>query len=407
MTRIDSDIQARVDALLLEQGAFAPLELLFGSGRLSYEDYERWRRGEIDSLDSALMGNPEKIKAELEEACSYAQSIGLVEEAREFHSWSDSGAHQPGGGKRLRISADGPLARLIGSVYRSARNAPQLDLFVDNPVVALTNGIANGLAACNRAEAQLHLDRLYVEAPNHPALAAYDRLVGALGHLKRTVEDPRNELGLLFATAPLAARLLGSRASDLLTPLWEQLAGALAGLPFSPAEPALHRSFALSQAGDWHGVAECVLGESNWWVHAPLCLRLALSGFHRQHRLHNLTGWFQLCWRSPDAAAKALDARDQTDEAMATRWAAFTDSESRGALEPEDFPAWMLLQEPGLAQLLPLDLPTGSTAGESHYRCVHRWIHARRMGRHEEEMAQRKALMVSHPVLFQWLKRSL
>ena len=35
---IDADLQAQVDAQLIEQGAFAPLELLFNSGRLIYGD---------------------------------------------------------------------------------------------------------------------------------------------------------------------------------------------------------------------------------------------------------------------------------------------------------------------------------------------------------------------------------
>ena len=48
---IATQLQAQVDAQLMEQGAFAPLDLLFNSGRLMYGDYEAWRRGEIELLD--------------------------------------------------------------------------------------------------------------------------------------------------------------------------------------------------------------------------------------------------------------------------------------------------------------------------------------------------------------------
>lgn len=403
---IDRELQAQVNAQLLEQGAFAPIELLFSSGRLAYGDYERWLRGEIDSLDDVLMGNPEKIRAELEDAAAFASSVGLAAETREFHLSPSSSSPHPDG-RRLRISADKRLAELIASSYRPVQKVPQMDLFVHNPVVVLTNDLVSALCARNAREAQRQLDRLYAEEPNHADLASYDRLVDASRHLNRAIEDPRGELEFLVQTAPLAERLLGNRARDLLTPLWQQLADALAGQRFDPAVPALHRSFALSQARNWLALAECVLGEPGWWKHAPMCLHLAHSGFSRQHRVHNLTGWFQLCWHSPDRASEALDRPDQQDLAMLARWERFTDSDSHGALTPQDFPAWVLLTEPDLAQVLPVDLPAAGTAGEGHYRCAHRWIHARRLGRHEEEMAQRKALMVSHPALFQWLKRSV
>src|SRR5262245_29493052 len=109
MKTIDRELQAQVNAQLLEQGAFAPLELLFNSGRLAYGDYERWLRGEIESLDEVFMGSPEKIRAELEDAAAFAGSVGLAAEVREFHlSTSASATHV--GGRRLRISADKRLA---------------------------------------------------------------------------------------------------------------------------------------------------------------------------------------------------------------------------------------------------------------------------------------------------------
>jgi len=210
--------------------------------------------------------------------------------------------------------------------------------------------------------------------------------------------------------------LLGSRTRDLLSPLWRQLADALGTKAFSPQTPTLHRSFALSQAQDWPGVRDCVLGETEWWLHAPLCLRLAESAFHRRQRIEALTAWFHLCWRAPEQAAQALDRRQQPDAGMTALWQRFLDSEAGFArpgesaqppLTAADFPAWSLLTEPGLARQLAADLPTGQTRGEEHYRCVHRWIHARRANRREEEMALRKSLQASHPALFGLLKQSV
>ena len=71
-----------------------------------------------------------------------------------------------------------------------------------------------------------------------------------------------------------------------------------------------------------------------------------------------------------------------------------------------DFPAWLLLNEPGLALPLAEDLATGTSAEES-YRCVHRWIHARRARKQADELALRKNLQAIHPALFRVLKQSV
>ena len=410
---IDVALQTQVDAQLLEQGAFAPLEFLIDSGRLLHGDYEGWRRQEISHLDDVLMGSKEKIRAQLESAVGYARSIGLVEQPQTFYAWAADAA---GGSEPLCISADPQLQRLIAGRYVPAQNAPQMDLFFDNPVVALTNGIVRALSARNPDDTQRQLDRLYAQAPNHSDLAAFDRLQAALGHLDRPIDDPRRELDFLLEITPTAKRLLGSQARDLLAPLWRQLADTLGNSAFTADEPALHRSFALSQSQDWLAVGDSVRGESRWWLHAPLCLRLAQSSFYQQRRIEALQAWFHLCWRSPTDAADLLDNRRQPDTGIAELWRQFMDCEqdfslrgtdSEPALTPADFPAWLLLHEPGLTRQLAVDLAPGDTPAEENYRCVHRWSQARRANRHSEEMALRKTLQASHPILFQFLKHNL
>lgn len=414
MTTLDTSLQAQVDAQLLEQGAFAPLELLFNSGRLLYSDYESWRRREIELLDGALMGNPDKIKAELEQAVGYARRIKLVEQAQEFHAWhqgtptSDAGSDRP-----LRISMDPQLQRLIGSRYVRAQSVPQMDLFFDNPVVALTNGIVQALTIRNLASAQRQLDQLYAQAPTHSDLAAFDQLLAALGHLGQPVEEPRQELVFLLAATPTARRLLGAQSRDLLAPLWMQLGDAIRSAAFDAQEPTLHRSFALSQAQDWAGVSDCILSEPGWQQHAALCLRLAQSAFNRRQRVAALAAWCQVCWRAPAEASQAVGKLRQAE--LTALWQRFLDDESEVEAGPaavpttlteSDFPAWLLLKEPGLALPLAEDLATGTPADES-YRCVHRWIHARRARKPAEELALRKALQVAHPALFRVLKDSV
>lgn len=406
--RLDPAIQAHVDAQLLEQGAYTAVELLINTGRLDYGDYERWRRGEIAILDDMLMGAKDKIQSQLEEAAAYATGIGLIEQTQELHRWGS--AQSDAGVKPLRSSADASLHRLIAARFAPAQRAPQMDLFFDNPVVALTNGIARALVTRNLGEAQRQLDRLYAQAPNHADLAAFDRLTAALARLDQPVADAGGELTSLLEITPTAKRLLGSDARDLLAPLWRRLADTLVGRAYSSIAPSLHRSFALGQAQDWAGVAASILAEPQWQQHAPLCLRFAHAAFNRQQRIEALTAWCHLCWHHPDAATRALEGREQPDPSIAAKWARFQDGDdATDELAPPtaDFPAWLLLDEPGLALQLPFDLPLATSPGEERYRQVHRWIHARRMQRLDEELALRKVLMASSPFLFRVLKRTV
>src|SRR5688572_29622074 len=291
MIKINSALQKQVDDQLLEQGAFSVLELLLASGRLAYSDYESWRRCELEFLDSVLMGSPEKIRGQIEQAVNYARSIGLIEQPQEFTSWQTDTA---AGNKLLRISDQPQLHRLMAGRFIPAQQAPQMDLFLDNPVSALTNGIVRSLAAGNASDAQRQLDRLYSIAPNHSDLAGYDRLLATLHRLGQPIDDAQRELDFLLETMPTAKRLLGGQWRELLTPLWRQLADAVEGHPFAAAQPQLHRSFALSQAQDWAGVSACVLKETQWWQQPALCLQLAQSGAFQHRRIEALTGWFNL-----------------------------------------------------------------------------------------------------------------
>jgi hypothetical protein len=431
-----------VDAQLMEQGAFSPLDLLFNSGRLIYSDYEAWRRREIESLDSVLMGDGAKIAAETQRAVDYARSIGLVEQPQEFLAWDEAGAGSSAtSGKSLRVSGDPRFARLIGSRYVPAQKVPQMDLFFDNPVVALANGITRALTSRNLGESQRQLDRLYMQSPNHPDLAAYDQLLAALEGLDQPVTDVQARVAFLLQIAPSARHLLGMDSRDFLAPLWRQVADHLGGVGFSAAAPELHRSFALGQAQDWLAVGESVLGEAQWWEQPVLCLRLADSSFRRRRRVEGLTAWCHFCWRAPEQVAAGVERLRQVE--LGALWRRFQEWEeevleqevlgggptsasgggkagagmgvadvpgadaSVTAVSAADFPAWLLLQEQGLARQLDADLPTGDTAAEHHYKWVHRWIHAHRAHLEAEEIALRKSLRAGHPALFEVLKKSV
>jgi hypothetical protein len=368
---IDIELQTQIDTQILEQGAFAPLEFLIDSGRLIHGDYESWRRREINSLDDVLMGSKEKIRTQLESAAGYARSIGLVEQPQTFYAWA-SGAVDDGD-EPLRLSVDAQLHRLIGSRYVPAQNAPQMDLFFDNPVVALTNGIVRALSARNLARPNGNWTGCTLRRPTMPISPLS---IGCWPHwgtwTAPSMIRGRNWRFCWTSLRPPNAYWVGKR-EICLAPLWRQLADALSDQAFSIGEPNLHRSFALIQAQDWPGATDAVHREPQWWLHAPLCLRLAQSCFYQQRRSDALTAWFHLCWRAPAEAADALDNRRQPDTGISALWRRFVDFEEelwpRGvppesALTAADFPAWLLLREPGLNLQLAVDLAVGNTPAE-------------------------------------------
>jgi hypothetical protein len=394
-----AELQAQVDSLLLEHGAFAPLELLFATGRLLYADYEAWRRREVRVLDEVLMGSRESIREELEQSAAYARNLGLTQEHQELDA-----AKAPHESGALRISDDARLAALLASRYVPAQSAPQMDLFFDNPVVALTTGIASALAAADAAEATRQLDALYAKEPNHPDLPAFDRLLESLERLRRPVADPRDLLAFIIGITSSVRRLLGARARDLLMPLWRHLAEAVRSVPYSRQEPMLHASYAWSQAQAWEEVRASVLAEPEWWRHAPLGLKLVESGLQRRRRSEALSAWFQLCWQTPGEVWGMVQKLAYSD--VHSLWQQFLDAEE-DALDAEEFPAWLLLHEPALARQLPADLPLGRSPAEEHYRLVHRWLAARAAGSEAQDLSLRKQLKERQPALFARLLKSL
>jgi hypothetical protein len=72
-----------------------------------------------------------------------------------------------------------------------------------------------------------------------------------------------------------------------------------------------------------------------------------------------------------------------------------------------DFPAWLLLTEPGLIHQLPEDLAGGGTEAEQLYKLVHRLLNARSTQDEGMEIYLRKCLQETYPLLFEYMKACL
>lgn len=406
-----SNVQGLVDQQLLEQGAFSPVEFLLATGRLLYSDYERWRRGEVGNLEEVLLGNPERIRAQVGQAVEYGRGIGLVAEEQCWVPWIAGASRGRETRENLRISADEAFHNLVCQRFLLPDEVPQLDMFFHSPAVVLANSIAEALAGRDAAGARQQLDKLYREAPNHPELAAFDRLLAALCRCEQPVVDLAGEMADLQTVAPVARQLLGSCSRDYLVPLWRRLLVPLDGRGFSAEEPLLHASYVLAQVQDWPGVSAAVQAQSAWWEHAELCRRLVESGCRRGDRVESLTAWYYLCWLHPESALASLTAGDPPDRGIHASWQCFLEFED--SLPPEervgieDFPAWLLLHEPGLARALPSAFEVDVRETQQAFHLAQCLSLAQGSANGAGDLELRRALLDLHPALFRYFKSRL
>jgi len=395
------DIQHEVDQLLLEQGEYLPLELLLQAGRLAFSDYEAWRLGELERLEEALFGDAGRVREQLLAAAEYLERRGWRAEAVAYPPWP--GAAAAAAGEALRFSADEVLDDCFHRRYRPPPDRAQLDLFTDTPGASLANAVSRALAEREVPEARRSLERLYEVAPDHARLGELERLVEAAESLGTPVADAAGELEHLEQELlPLAESLLGRHARNLLVPLWRRLSAALEGAPYRAGRPVLHASYTASQAMDWQAARRAVESEAHWRAEPLLLARHARACEGLRQRGAGLQSWFELCWRFP-GHGPALEA--SSDGELRGQWQDFQALDP--ALPATSFPAWLLLQRPGLIRIL----PENETAGcpESYLsvqRLLCRQADSRRdgggPGAADPLMGARARLRDQDPVLFQY-----
>ncbi len=397
MGRRDKRIQAAVDCLVMEQGSYAPLELLLYIGRLPYARYEAWRSGEEDFLEDGLAGNVERSLDELQTAADWAAHLGLVARREEYRGWGVNN------GSVLRFSRSPDGDRLYRTQYlRDTEQEPQMDLFLDSGATPLLKMLADALVAHRRPAAESCLHDLLSRYPEHRLRPAAEQLCDALAHLENgaALPDPLVELPFLEGRlAPTATELLGSRrARDFLVPFWRRLAQQLEGWPFDPQQDHAHASWAYARCLDWQAVHDTITVSDGALVQPVLVGRLAEACWRLERRIDAITHWCRLSWTAPDYASVLFNAPEFPDSALKGAWERFQDLE----LEPEPawFPAWLLLNEKGLARALPLDLASDISPPERGIGILRQLVADSRIA-HGEEIRLRRALQAEHPGFLQ------
>lgn len=374
-----------VDRLILEQGRLDPLELLMASDCLDYADYEGWRLGRVPHLEGALRVPADQAADLLIRAGRYASAQRLVAEPLEHRAWGASDRILPIAPER---GGHAGLVRACACALVPPADRRQLDLFHDSQDQILDASVRTALTARRLDAAHAALARLMALDPKHPRLRRYLRLMQQVEDQPGL--DPEARLHGLETMEPEARDLLGPGARDLLAPLWVDLAEALAGRPFDPGRPLLHGGYAWARAGRYPQARAALEADPGWpdWpapllAHAQACRRMGDLAAARRD-------WALLCWRHPAEARRALAAKDPVDPQLQRLWRQQGDADLD--LETEDFPAWLLIADPGTARAVPPDLAPADPTGDA-YRLLHRMVGG------EDAIPLRKALAALRPGL--------
>ena len=151
---------------------------------------------------------------------------------------------------------------------------------------------------------------------------------------------------------PAATILLGAHRRDFLAPLWRDIARALGPAPFDPSRPERHATRAYREGLAWEHLRQAVLAAPGYATEPVLLARLAEAHWRLPDRANAIESWFALCHLAPEVFERVIEAADFPDWALRSAWRVALEQDFEPEMTAEWFPAWMLLEEPGLAAAL-------------------------------------------------------
>lgn len=394
-------MQHDVDNQLMSLGSYSPIEWLLDAGHLQYGDYEAWRMGEFDILEKHIHLPTKELVSHLEKAERFCHKLGLVGETQPFSGWNQSNAD-----KELTLSQSPSITGLLQKQWTRQDDAPQMDLFMDNPSVVTENILVEALANRQWDTAQKYVNKLYQQDPNHAQLHGYEDLVAFGLHTDDPVEDhldiiDEERQGLEQEIIPLARQLLQQKSRDYLAPAWQRIAQSLEGHPFNVAYPQSHASYAWEQMQNWQQVQHSVLCDESYTHHGELLFRLCLAYYYQRNREQSLIALIQLIDLKANHADSELDDTLENflnrypDAHFKTVWQRFMDLEEEQPFSI--FPGWLLLNEPGLVHHM--EASQSSRIHNASFFAAHNLLQAKQAKDSDRELSARKTLNDISPLL--------
>ena len=284
----------------------------------------------------------------------------------------------------------------------------QLDIFEHSRDVMLRSDVVTSLEQRDAAAAQAAWVALGDEYPLDETLAPLALLIDALQRQSianapfadhDALRDARRVL--IDETAPAALRMWGGTAATAwLAALWRQTAERAAALPFQAERSDDHAAPLWLLAGDWAAAADAVAHIESWRrIPAPLGWMA-----EARYRIEGLdAAWAllaELAWLSPrrfDELTKRL-----TDPSLHKLRKHF-DATFEGDGEVADlawFPAWVLIDKPGLAHLLSHTQPSRDDGPTASGATIDRSARSGAAGTPSELVERRRRLRDLHAGLY-------
>lgn len=385
-----ADMQTAMHRSLAEHGSCSPVELMLATNLLNYEDFSAWRRGERSTLDDAWQGTAQDVQALIAHMDSLAQSLKLEKQTVSMYGIDDYA------GRELIASSNAALDSHLHAEFLPASNRAQTDLFLDTSETAATNNLVQALASRDVEAAQLALARLTALNAENWAVASATMLVESLR------SPPPQDLDSAYRRLaqmeqrwlPAACAVLHGHERDFLAPMWRTLGSALEDAPFDPRQPRRHAAWPHLNGLDWANAERSIEATEGHRSQPALLGWLAVAKWRLRDRKAAIECWFELCWRHPNHFLELIESSQFPDGIVRKAWLDAQDADIEPAISPPWFPAWLLLEEPGLAKAV-----APRERDSEPERAFDLLLALGAGGSDRQNMDNRKALQALHPDL--------
>jgi hypothetical protein len=288
----------------------------------------------------------------------------------------------------------------------------QLDIFDDSRDLALRNDIAQALLRGDLQAAEDSAATLRAEFGDDPALAPAALLIELLRGQAAAAPDALPDVAAVLERRQRIETVLSHAANELMGPAdarawlarqWRALARAAQALPWQPDHPQAHAASLYLQAGDWADAADTARGIASWRRIPPPLLWMTEARWHLQGADAAWPLLAEALWLAP-GRARALLAQ-LPDKPLARLVRRFEDEFEPGDGDRSDhdwawFPAWALVDQPALSDVLAGASSDADAAAIRGFRLVAALLRLERAGRHHDVVEHRRQLKSLEERLF-------
>ena len=229
----------------------------------------------------------------------------------------------------------------------------QLDIFRDGRSVILSNALRTAVLSGDANDLEIAYRKLRDFDASHHWLPHAETLIDGLSNPPPSnVDESLSALARLEAEwAPAVLAILGEDGRGVLDRVWHAVGDALADCPFDPEQPDRHASYAYAKSADWKWVVRSVQGVRNYSAQPELLSRIAEAHWRQGRWDKAACAWFELCWSAPDRFGHLMNGGEIPDPLLQGGWNRARDQDIE--IRPPWFPAWMLIDRPQIAGLIP------------------------------------------------------